>query len=346
MKTLAIVLSSFLKEDGSLSIEREKSVCLFVQQLSLHYDITLIVHGNREKSCLVLEDIGVKVQYDVCGPSNGDAENQERRTASRVQIQYEKWSKSKKIAGEFDCIIAWDGLSPYCLATTLHRVQAKRHILFLNKKLSAVLSPQDNLFYKEICEQFDVICTASLQLKENLIQYIGMTSAKLPIEVVETPRDTQNIIRKSEEIAEELLYNREKINLLIFSRMSIETELETVPELLAELNEDIHCTLIGNGPRLPRYWQQIAIWDVNTKITLINECENVVPYIRHCDVLVLAECEEQSHIREQAYIFNIPRLTIKECKEDIKNFKKIEKRLIKEDSWIEKEQMICLIEGE
>ncbi|MCD7840815.1 MAG: hypothetical protein LUG46_09345, partial [Erysipelotrichaceae bacterium] len=89
-------------------------------------------------------------------------------------------------------------------------------------------------------------------------------------------------------------FNDEKINLLAIGHLQVESNFEKIPQIISQLQykNDIHCTIIGNGQRMPHYYQQIAIYDVDDYITLV-QSDNVYHYLYNCDVLLT--CKEETN---------------------------------------------------
>ncbi|MCD7847665.1 MAG: hypothetical protein LUG49_06525 [Oscillospiraceae bacterium] len=297
MKKLIFVIPTQLSDDGSLKIKNFRSLKVMIGCLKENYSITLLIQTHRDKRISELDELGVSVLYDN-SPQKEDTE----LFPSRFRTSYERWSAREKIVSECECMIAWDGCSPWCLATALTCVNlsslgAKRKVLWIHDDPELYLMPSDHAFHSDLCNRFDSVISSDEEICK-----------KLKCEAVRLPVDSFWYIEQSEQPCE-CEFKEDEINLLAVCRMNVESDLETLPARIAELweqNKPVHCYLIGDGVRLNRYIQQVAIYDVDSEFTFLGAKENPYPYLRAGDALIVSERERTAGIETAAEIFGVP----------------------------------------
>ncbi|MCD7750771.1 MAG: hypothetical protein LUI10_03370 [Lachnospiraceae bacterium] len=333
MKKLIFIVPVQLKEEGTLSIKKMSGLRLIVGFLKESFEITLLVRSCRNKRIPVLSDLGVPVVYDSSTP--------EYRTdishyASRFQGSYLRWAGREIEQGyevfrsAYDYLIAWDGCSPWCLATALRLTNTKRHVVWLHDDPNLYLMQTDRSFYANVCDNFAAIIASDDGIKNELdgiFHITQMETLKNRCTVLTLPVDTPWYWEQSIQSCEYEL-QAEELNLVAVPGMSRESALERLPKFLSEHQEHrppLHCYLIGDGERLDRYIQQIAIYSVDHLITLVGQVDNPYPYVRSCDALLVSEPERHPELEIAAQVFEVPVLLFEKMEQRLPGLKKKEK---------------------
>ncbi|MCD8052898.1 MAG: hypothetical protein LUF00_02395 [Lachnospiraceae bacterium] len=311
MKKLAFVIPAQLDEAGQLIIKNRQSLQEMVSYLKSSYEITLLIRGLREKKNPELSKLGVRVLYD---NSILRYDTDGSLYPSRFQSSYYMW-KSRSVPdreGEsrqiYDILIAWDGCSPWCLATALNQFGAKKRLLWVHEDPGRYLMEVDRRFYTDLCAGFDTLIASDDKIKTtldglfrdriqsgNCIVVRPLVYAAWYWEQSEQPIDCE--------------FPSDTINLLAVSKMCRESSFERLPRWLSEHTDSyppLHCYLLGMGERFDRYIQQIALYSMDAQMTLLGQIDNPYPYVRRCDVLLLCEEERQSDVETAARVFGIP----------------------------------------
>ncbi|MCD8009977.1 MAG: hypothetical protein LUF34_04145 [Lachnospiraceae bacterium] len=176
MKKLAIIVPTQLDEAGALSIRHFRELRQMCEQLAGEYAISLTLRASREKACPGLSDLSVSLIYDREAPAEREIEPAER-TRSRFQIQYQRWAKRNIRIGQtvdsvYDCLLVWDGCSPWCLATALECVRARRRILWLQDDPSLYLLSSDHIFYMNLCRRFDASIASEERVQRGFLSLV------------------------------------------------------------------------------------------------------------------------------------------------------------------------------
>ncbi len=329
MKTLAFVIPAQLDEAGQLIIKNRQSLQEIVGCLKGTYEITLLVRGFRGKAVSELSKQGVRILYDNSTPRY---DTDSSRYLSRFQSSYYMW-KSRSVpdrAGEsrqtYDILIAWDGCSPWCLATALNQVDAKKRLLWVHEDPERYLMTADRSFYKDLCAGFDILIASDDKTRTALDGLLGDRKQTEKSIVVRPPVHASWYWEQSEQPTD-CEFPSDTINLLVVSKMCRESSLERLPRWLSEHTDSyppLHCYLLGMGERFDRYIQQIALYSADSQMTLLGRIDNPYPYVRHCDALLLCEEERQSEVETAAQVFGVPMIRFNDLEWYLTKLKKRE----------------------
>ncbi len=341
MKKLACVLPVSLQEDGTLQIRHFKSLTLLLDELKREYEITLLVQTYREKRIPELDRLGFRVFYDNSPQREGFADR-----ASRFQVSYCRWADRVSFPKQ-DCLLAWDGCSPWCLATALTCVQARRRVLWLHEDPHLYLMRTDHDFYADLCGGFDAVIASSEQIRNCLLAVAPQKMASVSSAALALPVDSAWYWAQSEELSD-VDFMQKETNLLAISRMSISGRLEQLPAWLAaraEQKPSIHIYLIGDGPRMDHYLQQTAIYDVDSSFTLLGDVGNIYPWIRACDGLIVCDGDRNPEAETAAGVFGVPVLSFDEFDSDALSIPEKKQSAPENGVWPDRERLIRIIEG-
>lgn len=313
MKKIAFLLSGRLQDDGALWIESMPELLQIVKVLSGRYEIILIVRRIREKEYPDELQACATVLYDASLP---DTEMEADSYASYAQANYVRWDGSETFQMPLvDYVIAWGGISAWSLAAAVKRVPAKRRILWLQHVMSLYMLPEDQDFYGAVFAKFHHIYAGTEEIWKDFMTLFGKNG--LRCKVLSPPIDREKYIRLSEE-GVQLPYCEEHINLLAAGRMEMYSELEQLPFLASEYRTEypvLRWFLLGEGPRIPHFWQQIAIYDADQYVTLLGQQENPFPWLSHCDALVISSDDLVPELIKAADIWKIPVIPLSEIEQ-------------------------------
>ncbi|MCD8007015.1 MAG: hypothetical protein LUF29_08665 [Oscillospiraceae bacterium] len=178
MKKLIFVIPTQMSDDGSLKIKNFRSLRVMIGCLKEDYNITLLIQTHRDKRIPELDELRVTLLYD-----NSPQKEETELFPSRFRTSCGRWSAREKIVSECDCLIAWDGCSPWCLATALTCVNlssagAKRQVLWIHDDPNLYLMPSDHAFYSDLCCQFDSVIASD----EEICKKLYCETVKLPVD--------------------------------------------------------------------------------------------------------------------------------------------------------------------
>lgn len=319
--------------------------------LKINYEVTLLVQSHREKTVSGLSSMTMPVIYDNSTP---EYQKDNIHCVSRFQSIYLAWCKRNTANNQdvyrvkYDFLVAWDGCSPWCLSTARRLVKAEKSIIWLHDNPNLYMIPADLLFYRDVCSDFDAIIASDEEIK-NVVDSIGKEAPwKQNCFVVNPPIDVSWYWERSKQpCAYE--FREEELNLLAVCRMSRESALEQMPKWLSEhqgYSLPIHCYIAGDGERVYRYIQQIAIHLVDHMVTLMGNTENPYSYIRRCDALLVCEDERQPELEHVAQNFGVPVILFEELEQRLPELKKRnEPDKTPVSVWQDKDMVINILEG-
>ncbi len=155
MKTLVLIIPVSLSDDGMMKIKNFRSLKCLIGVLRGSYEITLIVQTHRGKVIPELDNLDVEVLYDNM-PQKAGAFS----APSRFQESYFKWvargsldmhQTSSIPSARYNCLIGWDGCSPWCLAVAAaSAVATECCILLLHDDPHFCLMQADHVLYANV----------------------------------------------------------------------------------------------------------------------------------------------------------------------------------------------------
>lgn len=314
MRRIALVLPSRLCEDGSLQIVDEKEAGRVIRQLQSFCAVTVVVHAVREKTVRDVADWGVSVCQDRAEWS--DAIDEE--LPSRLQKNIRRWAAAPEMeTEEFDAVIAWGGFSPWCLATAGRRIRARRRLLWLCRKPSLYLLPEDRLFYRNLCESFDGVLESTQAIRED---YLRLFPERRVLDwLLCPPVDADSYVRLARQPFASP-YPADCVNLLAVGRWNQESRMEAIPGRAAQWRRkrpDLRWFILGEGKRMPHFWQQIAMHDVDREVRLLGNTDNPYPFLFFCDALLVDTESRMGDLEDAAVLFRIPVYTMEELPDKI-----------------------------
>ena len=340
MKRIAFLIPPDLQADGRLLLDDRNWFSQIVEQIG--GQSTLIVRQIGDKR---YEDIpnGVEVLVDLEKPEDISAEG----FPSYTQANIHSWKSSPMLAGGFDCAIAFQGLSPWCLATTMYRIQAKRKLVYLQNPPSWYLLEGDISYFKQLFRQFDSVLCASKQIFDDYVAFFGDQNA-----VVARPAGDMERYMMLADAQTEDKFEEDALNLITVDRMASGVNVEWIPEAAEAVRAEYSCLrwyVVGEGDNYTKLLRGIVLRNVCEQVQPVGKMENPFPYIQMADGYVAIEDENQEEAMG-ARALGVPVLTLRNM-EDMSVFKNWLKELIggrtqRKVGWTDRNIWIQSIEGE
>lgn len=182
----------------------------------------------------------------------------------------------------FDCVIAYQVLSPLVVATALHRIHGKKKVLFVHGR--NVRSAEVIPFFDRIYNRFDKVFCVSESTRADFSRDFPITSLKTA--VMYNLLDSDLIWQQAREHCE---IHDERISLVTVGRLVSVKGQQMVPattRMLLDAGYDIHWYLVGDGPLREEIEQEIQKYDVSDHVILLGTKTNPYPYIKNCAIYV------------------------------------------------------------
>lgn len=262
MKKLAFVVSHKLRNDGKLFLSNGKDLSLLIRELSAFYSITLILRHVRDKEYADLPN-DVSVIYDDALPSAGYSE-----AASCTLNQLKSWQTAPVISGNWDCVLAWNSFSPWCIAAALWRMAAQHKLIYLSSSPELYLLPQDLPVFKELFLRFNRVICAGIKTQESLNL---LFSQQVPSSLLRPVPDYEYYFSMLHQKAENP-FDGNKLNIVSSERIFHGYGVEILPELAQNVKLEfpqLNWFLLGNGSARNQMLRDIVVKDL---------CESVFPY--------------------------------------------------------------------
>lgn len=254
MKTLALLLPTQLTEDGRLLPGRAEQLGSLVRRWQGKYRITLILQAMRDKAFEGLPE-GVALITDAAAADMACLPH-----GTYMQRGLFAWQSAPALPGAWDCVLALDGLHPWCLATALYRVRADRRLAYLPCEPELYLSGADVPAFAAAFGQLDGLLCASRWTQEGLramFPQLRSVLAHLPFEAAQ--------------VAPASLDEPEALHILTVEPLLAWRQAERIPALASQVREAfpaLRWHILGEGPRQPYLLRKIIMNDV---------CKEVIP---------------------------------------------------------------------
>lgn len=182
----------------------------------------------------------------------------------------------------FDCAIAYHGAAPAVTSATLHRLNAKKRILWIHgrhKHPEALWK-----FFDKAYNRFDLLFGVSQATCDGFAAQFPVSGKKA--QVLHNILNEESVRRKAGGPLPEKL---EHPALVTVGRLAEEKGQIMVPRtmgLLLEAGFDVHWYLVGDGDIRPQLEEEIQRCGVAHRVHLLGTKENPYPYINNCDIYV------------------------------------------------------------
>lgn len=183
---------------------------------------------------------------------------------------------------KFDCVIAYQVLSPLVVATALHRIHGKKKILFVHGR--NVRSAEVIPFFDRVYNKFDKVFCVSESTRVDFCRDFLRTSPKTA--VMYNLLDSDFILQRAREHCE---IQDQRISLVTVGRLVSIKGQQMIPQtarMLLDAGYDISWYLVGDGPLREEIEQEIRKYDVSDRVILLGTKTNPYPYIKNCTIYV------------------------------------------------------------
>lgn len=182
----------------------------------------------------------------------------------------------------YDCVIAYQVLSPSVIATALYRLNGKKKILWVHGR--NVRPRKLNRYFDRVYAKFDYIACVS----ETTRQEFGhdFPKAMKKTHTLYNLFDAGAIENKAVSLID---LEMEHTSLATVGRLVSIKGQQMIPRttrLLLDAGYDIHWYLVGDGPLRETVEAEIQKYGVADRVILLGTQMNPYPYIKNCDIYV------------------------------------------------------------
>jgi glycosyltransferase involved in cell wall biosynthesis len=170
------------------------------------------------------------------------------------------------------------------LAPKIKFIARESSIVSLRKNQKYLTALFDFL-YKTFYNNFDWIICQSDYMMNDLYNHYKIEKEKMI--VINNPVDIENINTLSKESAN-LLFEKEKINLLAVGRLENVKGYDLLLQTLSELNSNYHLTIIGEGSEENVLKTLARTLNVENQINFLGFQKNPYKYMRQADLCILS----------------------------------------------------------
>lgn len=343
MKKIAFLLPPDLLDDGRILLDAGNWFAQIAKHLAGEYRITLIVRKIRDKQYENIPN-GVSLVYDSEKPNAVSIEG----LPSYTQANIRSWESRPMLSGEYDCAVAFQGLSPWCLATALHRVKAKRKLVYLQRQPSFYLLEGDLPYFRSLYGQFDGVLCASRRILAEVERGFGEEFAL----AAQPAPDTERYKALACEPIEDT-FECDKLNLITVDHLAVGSFVDRIPIIAQAVKKEfphLRWYVMGSGAYDAKLLRDIVVSDVCDQVQPVGSAENPYPYIGICDGYVIVDDENQEEALG-AQALGVPLFFVRKRK-DIPAFVQWLRELMDRRShrnrmdWPDREIWIKSIEGE
>lgn len=215
-----------------------------------------------------------------------------------LSLMYEKYTIKKnylEFSKDRDIVIDFKS-GDFLKLITLNK-QAKKICWIHNEvtKLNRYEKRKEKL--KSYLKDIDKIICICNEMRDNF--EVEMPEYKDKIDVIYNPFDIEKILKKSNEIDELSLEDRERLKdnyIIMVSRLELKMKdfftLIKAFKIIYQKNKDIKLYILGDGPDRDKIEERIKEQELQDRIILIGRKENPYPWIKNSKVLVLSSLTE------------------------------------------------------
>ena len=147
---------------------------------------------------------------------------------------------------------------------------------------------------KKCYMQYDGTVFVSQTAKDAFAQ--SMPEIQRNLKILYNTVDTDLIRKKSQEEIEDIVFNKEKVNLISVGRFTkqkgFERLIKIVSKLIHQDRLNIHLNLLGQGSLEQQYKALIKEYNIEEKVTLLGYKENPYKYVKNSDLFVCSSYYE------------------------------------------------------
>lgn len=182
----------------------------------------------------------------------------------------------------YDCIVAYQVLSPAVVATALYRLRGKKKVLWVHGR--NVRPKKLNRFFDREYNRFDYIACVSESTREDFGKDFPKSTKKTA-----TIYNLFNISEIEEKAVQQMEWKGKSTALVTVGRLVSVKGQQMVPatvRLLLDAGYDIHWYLVGDGPLRETVEAEMEKHNVADRVHLLGTQMNPYPYIKNCDIYV------------------------------------------------------------
>lgn len=207
---------------------------------------------------------------------------------------------------EYDCVIAFQGMTPAVIATALYRLNAPKKIAWIHGK-DSFLPQQAEQMTKEY-NKFDHLFCVSKSTKNQFCEKFKGVEEKTS--VFYNFIDDRNILMHAEECIDEYMKPISIVTVGRLSHLKGQVMIPQIVRLLLDAGYKVHWYLVGDGELRPVVEREIEKYDVAEHVLLLGTKTNPYPYIKKCDIYVQPSFSEgYCTTTVEAQILNKPIVT-------------------------------------
>lgn len=198
---------------------------------------------------------------------------------AKAQIPYDE---------KYDCVIAYQGLSPLVVATALYRFNAPKKISWLHGR-DGFQKSHIRIIEKEYGKLDRIFCVSNALKKEFSSKVRKLEHITDIFYNLLDPKEIQ--AKAMEPIAENLLSD----SLVTVGRLSKEKGQDMVPKavrILLDSGYDIYWYLVGDGALRDKIEKECRKYDVCGRVILLGTRHNPYPYMKKCTIYVQTSLTE------------------------------------------------------
>lgn len=204
------------------------------------------------------------------------------------------WLKDRRLNlcdTDYDVAIDFNSYSGECAAGAL-QVRAKKRVMWIHNDMSVKLREEPKYrilwrFFKSKFQYFDAFAAVSPGIIQGFRRETGL--GRVPVTVVQNTIDTAEIFRRAEEPtgfkADESRYNLCSMGRLVHQK-GFDLLLEEYRKA-AEQRDDLHLTIIGDGPERQSLENQIRRLKLEGRVSMTGNLQNPFPVLRQMDGFAL-----------------------------------------------------------
>lgn len=181
----------------------------------------------------------------------------------------------------YDCVIAYQGMSPGVIGTALYRFHADKKIAWIHGEDAFPL--EEVPFMEKEYKKFDYVFCVSNSAREIFRDRFNISPCAVGV--------FYNIVNEAE-VVEKSKYQIEQLkskSIVTVGRLAKEKGQDMIPHiarLLLDAGYEIYWYVIGDGDLVERIREEIQKFNVEEHVILLGTKTNPYPYIRNCDIYV------------------------------------------------------------
>ena len=196
-----------------------------------------------------------------------------------------------RIDTDYDVAVDFSSYGPECAAAALS-VPAKKRVMWIHNDMRVKYAEEPKYrmlwaFFKGKFRHFDAFAAVSAGIVDGFRAMTGLRD--VPVTVVPNTIDTAEIFRKAEEETA-LTVDETRYNLCSMGRLVHQKGFDVLLDDFARVcarRDDMHLTLIGDGPERESLEAQIARLGISGRVTLTGSLQNPFPLLKRMDGFAL-----------------------------------------------------------